>query len=125
VRVVCAWCQREGRTGFLGYREPLDDMSVTHCICPEHYEGVLATLPAPSLRGVEMLIVVRRSEEGLYRYLTDSFTGVRGVMVIMERRGRDRREASGGLTHERRLGQRRARRGRVSAMGYRIVRFSR
>ena len=100
-------------------------MSVTHGICPEHYEAVLAMLPAPSMHGVEMLIVVRRGEEGLYRYLTDSFTGVRGVTVIVERRSRDRRDQSGAVRQERRLAQRRARKGRASAMGYRIVRFSR
>ena len=124
MRVICAWCQRQGRTGFLGYREPLDDMSITHGICPEHYEAVLAMLPAPSMQGVEMLIVVRRREEGLYRYLTESFTGIRAVTVLMERRRRERREQSEHVRHERRLGQRRARRGRVFAMGYRIVRFS-
>ena len=125
MRVVCAWCQREGRTGFLGYREPLSDLSVTHGICPEHYESVLAMLPAPSLRGIEMLIVVSRGEEGLYRYLEESFTGVRGVKVIVERRWRDRRQESRPLAPERRLGPRRARKGRVSVMGYRMLRFAR
>jgi hypothetical protein len=125
MRVVCAWCSREGRTGFLGYREPLSDVSVTHGICPEHYEGVLATLPAPSLRGVEMLIVVRRGEEGLHRYLDESFAGVKGVKVIVERRWRDRRHEPSAVGHERRLAQRRARKGRVSAMGYRMLRFAR
>lgn len=125
MRVVCAWCRREGRTGFLGYREPLSDMSVTHGICPEHYEQVLATLPAPSLRGVVMLIVVNRGEEGLYRYLEESYRGVRGVMVIIERRWRDRRQVARPVAEDRRLAQRRARRGRVSAMGYRVLRFAR
>lgn len=82
-------------------------MSVTHGICAEHYEAVLATLPAPSMDGVEMLIVVRRGEDGLYRHLTESFTGVRGVTIVVERRGRDRRQDAGQVPHERRLGQRR------------------
>lgn len=125
MRIVCAWCQREGRTGFLGFREPLSDMSVTHGICPEHYEGVLATLRAPSMHGVEMLIVVDRGEDGLYRYLEESFTGVRGVRIIVERRWRERRQASHPVAQERRLAQRRARKGRVSAMGYRVLRFAR
>ena len=124
MRVICAWCQRQGRTGFLGYREPLADMSITHGICAEHYESVLAMLPAPSMHGVEMLIVVNRGEDGLYRHLTESFAGVRAVTVIVERRWRDRRGESGPVSHERRLGQRRARKGRVFAMGYRILRFS-
>ena len=124
MRVVCAWCQREGRTGFLGYREPLSDTGVTHGICPEHYESVLATLPAPSLRGVEMLVVVSRGEESLYRYLEESFTAVRGVQIIVERRRRDRRQESRPVALERRLGQRRARKGRFSVLGYRMLRFA-
>jgi hypothetical protein len=100
-------------------------MSVTHGICPEHYEGVLATLPAPSLHGVEMLIVVKRGEDGLYRYLDESYRGVKGVMVIVERRWRDRRQSGRPVAPERRLTQRRARKGRLSAMGYRLLRFAR
>lgn len=125
MRVVCAWCQREGRTGFLGFREPLRDTGVTHGICPEHYESVLATLPAPSLRGIEMLIVVRRGEEGLYRHLEAAFKGVRGVQVIVERRRQDRRDESRPVAPERRLGPRRARKGRASVLGYRVLRFAR
>jgi hypothetical protein len=125
VRVICAWCHREGRTGFLGYREPLADTSVTHGICPEHYENILATLPPPSLHGVEMLIVVSRGEDGLFRYLEESYRGLRGVRIIVERRWRDRRQAARPVAHERRLSQRRARRGRASSMGYRVVRFAR
>ena len=124
MRIVCAWCHREGRTGFLGFREPLSDTSVTHGICPEHYEGVLATLPAPTLRGIEMLIVVKHGEDGLYRYLDQSFSGVKGVKVIVERRWRDRRQTVAGVLQERRVAQRRARKGRVSSMGYRTVRFA-
>jgi hypothetical protein len=100
-------------------------MSITHGICPEHYEGVLATLPAPSLHGVDMLIVVNRGEEGLYRYLEESYRGVRGVKVVVERRWRDRRQTVQPVAVERRLAPRRARRGRVSAMGYRVLRFAR
>lgn len=125
MRVVCAWCQREGRTGFLGFREPLRDPGVTHGICPEHYESVLATLPAPSLPGIEMLVVVKRGEEDLYRYLEASFKGVRGVQVIVERRRQDRRDESRAVAPDRRLGPRRARKGRASVLGYRVLRFGR
>jgi hypothetical protein len=125
VKVVCAWCRREGRTGFLGYREPLADPSETHGICPEHYERMLATLPAPSSPGLEALIVVNRRDEGLLHYLEESFGTVRGVQVIMERRNNDRRQDRGQIAIERRHMQRRVRRGRVFAMGYRMIRFSR
>jgi len=46
VRVVCAWCHREGRTGFLGFREPLSDMSITHGICPDCHQKFLGSLMA-------------------------------------------------------------------------------
>ena len=40
MRVICAWCQREGRSGFLREREPLDDPGETHGICLRHQQLV-------------------------------------------------------------------------------------
>ena len=34
--VVCAWCQRQGRSAVLGQKEPLDLADITHGICDEH-----------------------------------------------------------------------------------------
>jgi hypothetical protein len=39
---VCAWCEQEGRGegSVLGEKEPYEDKSKTHTICPEHRAAV-------------------------------------------------------------------------------------
>ena len=39
MKVVCAWCEKEGKDGFLGYKE--GGSGVTHGICKAHSEQVL------------------------------------------------------------------------------------
>jgi hypothetical protein len=46
MKQVCAWCEREGKTGLLGEKEPLDDPSETHGVCDSHQRVLLATLRA-------------------------------------------------------------------------------
>ena len=36
MKIVCAHCQAEGKTGVLGEMEPKEDSTVTYDICPEH-----------------------------------------------------------------------------------------
>ena len=40
MRLVCAWCADEGRPAFLSEKEPYDNPSETHGICPHHYAAV-------------------------------------------------------------------------------------
>ena len=42
--VVCAWCQRQGRTTVLREKAPFDRPMVTHGICEEHARAFLAEL---------------------------------------------------------------------------------
>jgi wyosine [tRNA(Phe)-imidazoG37] synthetase (radical SAM superfamily) len=42
--VVCAWCQRQGRTTVLREKEPFDRPMVTHGICEEHARAFLTEL---------------------------------------------------------------------------------
>lgn len=44
MRVYCAWCQAEGKPAFLTEREPLDDPTITHGVCPAHAVRLLAQL---------------------------------------------------------------------------------
>jgi len=62
-----------------------------------------------------MLIVVRPSDTDLYHYLLQRFAGVRGVKVILEQR-----RGTEDVRNERRIRQ-----GRVSALGFTVVRFKR
>jgi len=36
MKILCAWCLKEGKPALMAEREPLDDPTETHGICPEH-----------------------------------------------------------------------------------------
>jgi len=36
VKIICAWCLKEGKPALMGEREPLDDPRESHGICEEH-----------------------------------------------------------------------------------------
>lgn len=124
MRIVCSSCVREGRSGYLGDKEPLDDPTPTHSICGRHQEQLLETLPSLSFPGVDMLIVVHSKDVALYEYLRRALAGVRGVHVIMDRRRGDRRRKEAEVFEERRRDRRRIRRG-ISLPGCSLVRFRR
>lgn len=124
MRVVCSSCVREGRSGYLGDKEPLDDPTPTHSICGRHQEQLLETLPSLSFPGVDMLIVVHSKDVALYEHLRRALAGVRGVHVIMDRRRGDRRRREAPVSQERRRARRRIRRG-ISLPGCTLVRFRR
>jgi hypothetical protein len=126
MKVVCAWCLREGKPGDLGEREPLEDLAVTHSICAGHTDQLLEALPSRSFPDVALLIVVRRNETALYEHLEWSFTAVPGVKVIADRRTADRRSAQDPVRDDRRrVSTRRIRQGRISPVGgYTVVRFT-
>jgi len=42
MKILCAWCQKEGKPALMGEREPLDDPAETHGLCPEHRRQVEA-----------------------------------------------------------------------------------
>jgi hypothetical protein len=125
VKVICAWCRDEGRPGYLGEREPLDDPSLTHGVCFRHREQFLESLPSASFPDAEMLIVVRPNDTALYAYLQRSLAGVKGVKVIPERRQADRLREQRAVAGERRHPKRRIRQGETFALGYTLFRFKR
>jgi hypothetical protein len=126
VRILCAWCCREGEPGDLGEREPLDNPDTTHGICLRHKAQVLETLPSQSFPEAELLIVVRRDDPVLYDYLDRALSGLDRVKVIVDRRIADRRAASPRSSDERRwLSTRRLREATSSPRGdLTVVRFT-
>ena len=50
MRQLCAWCEQEGKIGFLGEKEPFDDPTVTHGVCDSHQRALLDTLHARPAR---------------------------------------------------------------------------
>jgi hypothetical protein len=116
MRVLCAWCCREGQLGYLGEREPLDNPEPTHGICGYHKVQVLESLPSRSFPDAELLIVVRRGNPVLYEQLERMFATVPRVKVIVDRRMCDEPR------HER---TRRIRSGTISPLGdFTTLRFT-
>ena len=126
MKVLCAWCCREGQPGDLGEREPLDNPLPTHGICAHHKAQFLESLPSRSFPDAELVIVVRRDSPALYDRLKWSFAGLPRVRVILDRRVSDRRAAPSKGSGERRyMRTRRVREGAPSPLGdFVIVRFT-
>ena len=126
MRVLCAWCCRDGQPGYLGERAPLDNPEPTHGICDHHKTQVLESLPSRSFPDVELLIVVRRENTALYGKLKRVFAAVSRIKVILDRRVADRRTVPGQESDERRHARsRRIREGGISSLGgFTVVRFT-
>ena len=123
MKVVCAWCQKEGVDALLGESEPLEDTTETHTICARHREKLVERLPSVSFPGIRLLLVVRREETALYEHLVRSFAELSDVKVIVDRRQSERRKAPRDASIERRRRNRRIRGVEFSNLGYLVVRF--
>ncbi len=44
VKVLCAWCVRDGKQAFLREKLPLDDPSETHGLCGDHFISLRASV---------------------------------------------------------------------------------
>lgn len=127
MRVRCAWCRDEGKPGVIGEKPPLDDPTETHGICRRHQRELLEFLPSRSFPGVDLLIVVDPQHEALFHYLERRWAGVRGVQVILDRRGGARRRVpQPSRDSERRRGpNRRTRESQPGVLGCVVIRFGR
>jgi len=63
MKIVCAWCLKEGKPGLMGEMEPKHDPTVSHGICPEHRLQVEAEL----IRTAEEAERFRKEAEDLRR----------------------------------------------------------
>jgi hypothetical protein len=126
MRVLCAWCCREGQPGYLGEREPLDNPLPTRGICERHKVEFLQSLPSRSYPGVELVIVVHRDHAELFEPFSRYFAGNPSVKVILDRRVGERRAGRSREPRDRRsVKKRRVREGTVSPFGdFTIVRFT-
>jgi hypothetical protein len=123
MRSICAWCRAEGSPADLGEREPLEDRDETHSLCQRHLTQFLAAARSRPSAGLRLLIVVKRSDQSLYEYLTRAMVGVEGVHVMVDRRHGERRREARSVSGERRQADRRQSRGVVHSMGCTFVRF--
>ena len=124
MRVICAWCQQQGRPGLLRVREPLDDPTETHGICDRHQQAVLEGFPSASFPSTRWLFIVPSGDVARYNHLVKLLADVPGTTVILDRRQGERRQGSGRATSDRRRIERRVRRPEISSLGYRMVRFA-
>src|SRR5262249_18949294 len=95
MQVLCAWCCRDGKPGYLGEREPLTNPEPTHGVCARHKIQLLQSLPSRSFPDADLLIVLRRDNIELYEKFKRVFATVPRVNVILDRRVADRRVAAG------------------------------
>jgi hypothetical protein len=123
MRAICAWCRAEGSPADLGVREPLEDPGITHGLCQRHLTQFLSEARSRPSAGLRLLIVVGRSDQSLYEYLTRAMVGVEGVHVTMDRRQGERRTDPRAVCGERRETDRRQPRGVVHSIGSTFVRF--
>lgn len=122
MKILCAWCCREGQPGYLGEKEPLENPLPTHGVCAHHKAQLLESLPSRSFPDAEVLIVVSRGHAALYERLRWSFADTARVEVIVDRRVADRRAAPvQGPVGRRHARTRRVREGTVSPLGDLIV----
>src|SRR5258705_14012670 len=85
MKLLCAWCCREGQPGCLGEKEPLENPLPTHVVCAHHKAQLLESLPSRSFPGAEVLIVMSRGHAALYERLRFSFADTARVEAIVAR----------------------------------------
>lgn len=124
MRVICAWCQQQGRSGLLRIREPIDDPSETHGICERHQQEVFEGLPSASFPSTRWLFIVPRGDRASYEHMAKLLDNIPGATVILDRRQGDRRRTSSDVPSERRRLERRVRRAKASSLGYSLIRFA-
>jgi hypothetical protein len=124
MRVMCAWCQQEGRSGLLRIREPLDDPTETHGICERHQQTMFEAFPSASFPTTRWLFIVPSRDTARYEHLAQLLHDVAGVTVIIDRRKSDRRRGGARPSEERRRIDRRVRRPEINSLGYALVRFT-
>ena len=124
MRVICAWCQQEGRPGLLRVREPLEDTTDTHGICERHQQEVFEGFPSTSFPSTRWLFIVPSGDAARYEHLLKLLADVPGATVIIDRRHGERRRTPAPATPDRRRLERRVRRPEKNSLGYALVRFA-
>jgi hypothetical protein len=46
MKIVCTWCEEEGKPGLIGEQEPVDDPSVVDGVCRFHHDWFVAQVDA-------------------------------------------------------------------------------
>lgn len=46
MKIVCTWCEEEGKPGVLREEEPVEDASVVESVCRAHHDWFVAQVDA-------------------------------------------------------------------------------
>jgi len=68
VKVLCAWCVRDGKPAFLREKFPLEDPSETHGLCGDHFTSLSASVGKIVTPRVWMLLRMHDLSWGLTRW---------------------------------------------------------
>lgn len=69
VRVLCAWCVRDGKPAFLREKLPLDDLSETHGLCEDHFTSLSRSVKQVVTPQVWLLSRLNDLSWGLTRWI--------------------------------------------------------
>src|SRR5258707_13697072 len=86
MRVVCAWCQDEGRSRLLRVGEPLEDTSETHGICNRHQQEIFEMFPSRSFPSTRWLFIMSSGDARAYSHLVAVMRGGAGFTGNIGRR---------------------------------------
>ncbi|MDR4478522.1 MAG: hypothetical protein R3B37_02065 [Nitrospira sp.] len=68
MKVLCAWCVRDGRPAYLREKLPLDDPSETHGLCGDHFTSLSASVGQVVTSRVWLISRVNDFSWGLTRW---------------------------------------------------------
>lgn len=94
MRLLCAWCEKEGKPALIAEVEPREDPTPTHGMCPTHRDQVEALRKDFRPKRIKVLFVGEsppangtffyQADSTLYRYTQEAFAAVFGEGVCGE-----------------------------------------
>lgn len=63
MKLLCAWCLKEGKPALMGECPPLDDPTESHGICPEHRRQAEEEIEVLRKANAERLEALRKVQE--------------------------------------------------------------
>jgi hypothetical protein len=46
MKIICTWCEEEGKSGLLGEEEPVEDQTIVESVCRTHHDWFVAQVDA-------------------------------------------------------------------------------
>lgn len=63
MKLLCAWCQKEGKPALMAETEPLEDKRETYGICPDHRVQLEARVAAYRAEAERLRVEVQRQRD--------------------------------------------------------------